>query len=664
MTRSLPNTGYYAATLGLLSVAALVFVSRLTEPSVVLYVAILMLGTGGTFTLLWKRPPVTAGVVFAVAVLLHVIALFGFAAFEDDYFRFIWDGYKTVTSGTAYGIAPAEYFTDTSIGAPLQAVLDSVNNAELPTIYGPVLQIIYAAAYALGGTDPLALRMFFALINLALVALLIKSTGPRDAALYAWSPLVVTEIIIHIHPDAIMAALLLAGLMVSKRYPLATALLFGMAAGTKIVALAAWPILARLGWRPIATAIGMVGILYLPFALQGQGIGFDSTETFATQWYFNAIGFAGFSSLFSPTVARISAAIVGIMIIVIIHARTRSINAMSVAAIFGVILLVAPAVNSWYILWVLPFAVSGRAIWPFAAATAIPLSYLTGLNLNDYSLEAFAVHPVAWSAEILIIASALVYDWRQYHKRNRSTQTTKATPTPIMEPQIAVVIPALNEAKSIAAVLTGIHGAGWSGVPLTVIVVDNGSTDGTAQLAQAHGATTIREKQRGYGAACLAGIAAVPPETNIILFMDADGSDVPQEAIALVDPIVAGQCDLVIGSRALGNVEAGAMTVPQRFGNWLATRLVKWIWGKKMTDLGPFRAIRRDALIALDMQDRDFGWTVEMQVKAVQQKMRIEERPADYRKRIGISKISGTINGVARAGTKIFYVIGREAFCR
>jgi hypothetical protein len=132
----------------------------------------------------------------------------------------------------------------------------------------------------------------------------------------------------------------------------------------------------------------------------------------------------------------------------------------------------------------------------------------------------------------------------------------------------------------------------------------------------------------------------------------------------LIQPIIDGHADMVIGSRALGNIENGAMTPPQRFGNWLSTRLVKLIWQKNITDLGPFRAIRRDALEQLAMADRDFGWTIEMQVKAIQHEMRVLERPANYRKRIGISKISGTISGVWGAGTKILYVIGRETFFR
>lgn len=664
MTRVCAHFGNFAAALSILSVAALVFISRLDDPPVTHYVALLIFSTGASFALLWKARSLSVRTVFIVAAIIHIIGLFGVAAFEDDYFRFIWDGYQTLSNGTAYGIPPADYFGKTTVGAPLQNVLDGVNNPDIPTIYGPVLQIIFAAAYMLGGTDPLAMRILFALINLALVALLLKSTSPGKAALYAWSPLAVTEIIIHIHPDGIMAALLLAGLIMAKRYPILAGLFFGMAAGTKIVALAAWPLLLRMGWRSVLAAIAALVIFYLPFALQGQGVGLGSTGTFATHWYFNPVGFAALAQIAPQELARILAAMIGIAVIMMLHARTRSLGAAPLAAVFGMVLFVAPAVNSWYILWVLPFAINGRALWPYAAATAIPLSYLTGLNLDDYSLEAFEVHRLAWTAQLLMIAAALLYDWRGYRRRRGPITGDETALTPIDNPEIAVIIPALNEAISISNVVSGIRGIDWSGRQPQVIVVDNGSSDGTAQLAEAAGAMTVREEQRGYGAACLAGMAALPPETNIILFMDADGSDVPQEATGLLEPIIAGRADLVIGSRTLGQVEAGSMTMPQRFGNWLATRLVKWIWGKEMTDLGPFRGIRRDALDALAMADRDFGWTIEMQVKAVRHNMRIAERPADYRKRVGISKISGTINGVIRAGTKILYVIGREAYCR
>lgn len=223
-------------------------------------------------------------------------------------------------------------------------------------------------------------------------------------------------------------------------------------------------------------------------------------------------------------------------------------------------------------------------------------------------------------------------------------------------PAIRVIIPALNEQKSIAQVLGAIP------LPLDqVIVVNNGSTDATAEIAGRMGANVIREPRRGYGSACLSGIEAAG-RVDILVFLDADFADDPAQLPLLLRPVVEGRSDMIIGSRALGVAENGAMTVPQRFGNWLACALVNVIWGHHYTDLGPFRVIRRDALEKLQMQDRDFGWTVEMQVRAVSARLRVAEVPVSYRRRVGVSKISGTVRGVLSAGYKILYVIAREAW--
>ena len=230
-------------------------------------------------------------------------------------------------------------------------------------------------------------------------------------------------------------------------------------------------------------------------------------------------------------------------------------------------------------------------------------------------------------------------------------------------PVISVVIPALNEELSIAQVVRGIRGAGLPGT-VRVIVGDNGSHDRTAAFARSEGAEVVFEPRRGYGAACLAAIEVISPDTDIVLFMDADGSDDPVDALAIVAPLLSGEADLVIGSRVLGLMESGAMSIPQRVGNRLAVTLIRWIWHVEFTDLGPFRAIRRSALDRLCMSDRDFGWTVEMQVRAARLGLAVQERPAAYRRRIGRSKISGTVKGVVRAGTKILYIIAREALSR
>jgi glycosyltransferase involved in cell wall biosynthesis len=222
-------------------------------------------------------------------------------------------------------------------------------------------------------------------------------------------------------------------------------------------------------------------------------------------------------------------------------------------------------------------------------------------------------------------------------------------------PRIGVIMPTRNE----AAALPGVLGAILPQVA-EVIVVDTASTDGTPDIARRLGARVVAEPRRGYGRACLAGIAALSPDVDTVLFMDADAADRPEDLPRLLAPIAAGEADLVIGARTLG-VEPGALTPQQRFGNALACLLIRMIWGVRYTDLGPFRVIRRDALARLGMRDETWGWTVEMQVRAARLGLRVAEVPVGYRRRIGTSKISGTLSGTIRAGWKILWVIGAEA---
>lgn len=221
--------------------------------------------------------------------------------------------------------------------------------------------------------------------------------------------------------------------------------------------------------------------------------------------------------------------------------------------------------------------------------------------------------------------------------------------------RVGVIIPTRNEALALPSVLPAIPP--WVA---EVIVVDNASTDGTPELARRLGARVVSEPRRGYGRACLAGIAALSPHVDTVLFMDGDASDRPEDMLRLLAPIAAGEAELVIGARTLG-VETGALTPQQRFGNALACLLIRLIWGVRYTDLGPFRAIRRTSLVQLGMRDETWGWTVEMQVRAARLGLLVQELPVGYRRRIGISKISGTLSGTIRAGWKILWVIGAEA---
>ena len=221
-----------------------------------------------------------------------------------------------------------------------------------------------------------------------------------------------------------------------------------------------------------------------------------------------------------------------------------------------------------------------------------------------------------------------------------------------MVSRISIIIPAYNEESSIGLVLDALPQEKLH----EIIVVDNGSTDATARVAQEHGARVVKEPRKGYGSACLKGIDELDTP-DIVVFIDGDFSDFPEEIVLLIGPIETGEKDFVLGSRMILPKSQLALLPQARYGNRLAVFLIKLFFKHEFTDLGPFRAIRYSSLMSIGMKDIDFGWTVEMQIKAVRNGLRIREVPVNYRKRVGISKITGTVLGTFRAGTKIIYTI-------
>jgi glycosyltransferase involved in cell wall biosynthesis len=227
-------------------------------------------------------------------------------------------------------------------------------------------------------------------------------------------------------------------------------------------------------------------------------------------------------------------------------------------------------------------------------------------------------------------------------------------------PNIKVIIPAYNEAASIPLVIKDIPS-----IVDEIIVISNNSTDNTEVNARNAGATVLVERQKGYGYACLKGMTYIAQQKNkpdIIVFLDGDYSDYPEELTKIVAPIIEDHFDFVVGARVKELREDGSMTVPQIFGNWLATSLMTLFFKSTFTDLGPFRAIKYNKLLDLEMEDKTYGWTIEMQLKALKQKLSYKEIPVNYRNRIGVSKVSGTIKGAIFAGIKILSWIFKYSF--
>lgn len=621
--------------------------------------------------------------------LMRVAMLDSTPILEVDFNRYLWDGAVTANGINPYAYSPESVANQDALVPPaLQTLGDQpgstvrkINHAYLRTIYPPVTQAAFALAYWIKPWSLFSWRLILLLFDIATLLLLFAilrrlDLSPLWASIYWLNPLLLKEMFNAAHMDLILFPFLLAALYFSiSKKPYWAVIFLGFAAGVKIWPALLFPILLRQMLPDFRKAFISSGIflalclaMFLPIYLTGldTGSGFNA---YSNRWQLNDslfrivlnISHAGLDISGNPTwnsqivARRIIAAL--IIFIVLFLSLRQPANLRKVfdhcLLITTALFLLGPTGFPWYAVWLLPLL----AIYPrkslLLLTLLMPIYYLRYYYEALGNVELFDYY-IVW-VQFIPVWVLLIWEWHTARQSARNLAPEVARPMKDNQ-RISVIIPAINEEASIGKVIADIPD--WVG---KVIVVDNGSVDRTVEIARAAGAEVVFEPERGYGAACLTGIASLPP-TDIVVFLDGDYSDYPQEMPLLTDPIIAGEVEMMIGSRVAGNAEKGALTPQAIFGNWLSCKLMRLFWGVKYTDLGPFRAIRFDSLQSLNMRDRNYGWTVEMQIKAAQRDVAAGEVPVSYRKRIGQSKISGTLRGVVGAGTKILSTIFLSAF--
>lgn len=405
--------------------SALVALSRgAFESSVAVFlVAVLVGGLAAWGLSRWAKWSRTTVLAFALAA--HALAAFGVPLYEDDHHRYLWDGYRTAVSGSPYGTAPSAHYDDASVPPAMAAVLTSVNHADVPTIYGPVLQGVFFVGHWVGGADERPLRLLISALHLVLVGLLLGVARPERVLLYVAQPLVFKEVALSGHPDALVAlALFLAWRWRATAAPWASAVAYGVALAVKLSALpalGAW-LLARQ-WRGLLAAAATLGLLYLPFV--GTGSDLAGMLVFADRWVFNP----GLVALLAPLMgwvgAKFTMAILATALMLAVYRRCGEASPASWVPVFGLLLVVAPVINPWYLLWFLPLAVLTAYRWPWFAAVGVLFSYATGLNLGRDDMQAFAIAPWALGVQWALVATGLALDaWRW----RRSTLSATSSP--------------------------------------------------------------------------------------------------------------------------------------------------------------------------------------------------------------------------------------------
>ena len=371
----------------------------------------------------WHRGvPVPAARLLLWAVVFRLCGLLGGPFYEDDFFRYLWDGYRFAEDGTPYGLAPEMFFANADVPVAFQAVLDQINNPHLATIYAPVTQLAFLLGHALAPANVAVLQAEFILVDLALIGLLLRLAPAPAVLLYAWCPLVVKEIAFTAHPDVLGVALLMGAVVAAGRQRLRTAaVLLGLSVAAKVVALLLAPfVLMRARGRHWAWFVATVALIYAPFVAQG-GTDLATLAVFAEQWRFNPSAFDVLAMPFSDDVARLVA---GVLLLAFCCWR-YFVERRSGAAVprgdwlFGALLLLSPVVNPWYLVWVLPFAAIRPSAWAWIASAALLLSYVSGLNLGDVRMDAYEHPPWVRPLEYGLIALALCWDgfWPRLRRR-------------------------------------------------------------------------------------------------------------------------------------------------------------------------------------------------------------------------------------------------------
>ena len=369
----------------------------------------------GVFLYLRRRDePFPLGRLFFWAVAFRLCGLIGGPIFEDDFFRYLWDGYRFATSGTPYGFAPNAFFVDAGVPAPFQAVLNRINNPELPTIYAPTTQLVFLLGYWVQPASVAVLQSILILFDLVTIALLLRLAPARNVMLYAWCPLVIKEIAFTAHPDGIGVCLLLAAIVLARAgHWRSTAIFLGLACAAKVFALMLIPLVLVRARARYWVLCGMTVVaMYAPFALSG-GTDIESLGTFAREWEFNSAVFGLLTTALERSLAMVVLGVTFAAFWLCYAAHFVKDTSRSVPRgdwIFGVFLVISPVINPWYLLWLLPFATIVPSAWAWTASAAVLLSYVTGINLNDPDLQSYQQPVWARSLEFGLILAALAYD--------------------------------------------------------------------------------------------------------------------------------------------------------------------------------------------------------------------------------------------------------------